>query len=75
MPEELFPFRYRDELTGKWVRARYLPSATRSPRRVRNGRLLGRRRFGAGTLGEQAANAAFGILAWSGAIADRRSRA
>jgi hypothetical protein len=21
---ELFPFRYRDELTGKWVRARYL---------------------------------------------------
>ena len=24
MPEELFPFRYRDELTGKWVRARYL---------------------------------------------------
>jgi len=21
---ELFPFRYRDELTGKWVRARYV---------------------------------------------------
>jgi len=24
MPKELFPFRYRDELTGKWVRASYL---------------------------------------------------
>jgi len=24
MPKELFPFRYRDDLTGKWVRARYL---------------------------------------------------
>ena len=24
MPKELFPFRYRDGLTGKWVRARYL---------------------------------------------------
>ena len=24
MSKELFPFRYRDELTGKWVRARYL---------------------------------------------------
>jgi len=23
MPKELFPFRYRDELTGKWVHARY----------------------------------------------------
>jgi hypothetical protein len=24
MPKELFPFRYRDPLTGKWVRARYV---------------------------------------------------
>ena len=24
MPKELFPFRYQDELTGKWVRARYV---------------------------------------------------
>jgi hypothetical protein len=24
MPLELYPFRYRDPLTGKWVRARYL---------------------------------------------------
>lgn len=24
MPKELFPFRYRDPLTGKWIRARYL---------------------------------------------------
>ena len=24
MPKELFPFRYRDPLTGKWTRARYL---------------------------------------------------
>ena len=23
-PKELFPFPHRDELTGKWVRARYL---------------------------------------------------
>lgn len=24
MSKELFPFRYRDELTGKWVKARYV---------------------------------------------------
>jgi hypothetical protein len=24
MPRELYPFRYRDRLTGKWVRARYV---------------------------------------------------
>jgi hypothetical protein len=24
MPHELYPFRYRDPLTGKWVRARYV---------------------------------------------------
>ena len=24
MPKELVPFRYRDPLTGKWVRARYV---------------------------------------------------
>jgi hypothetical protein len=24
MPQELYPFRYRDPRTGKWVRARYV---------------------------------------------------
>ena len=33
MPKELFPFRYRDELTGKWARARYLAERTRSTSR------------------------------------------
>jgi len=41
---ELFPFRYRDAVSGKWVRARYLAERHIIDRTTPSGRLSGRRR-------------------------------
>jgi len=41
MPKELFPFRYRDELTGKWVRARYVAERDVIAQRYREWEIVG----------------------------------
>jgi hypothetical protein len=41
MPKELFPFRYRDELTGKWVRARYVAERNVIAERYREWEITG----------------------------------
>jgi hypothetical protein len=38
---ELFPFRYRDALTGKWVRARYLAELREIQQRYSQWELIG----------------------------------
>jgi hypothetical protein len=41
MPKKLFPFRYRDELTGKWVRARYLAERHEIAERYKEWEIVG----------------------------------
>ena len=38
---ELFPFRYRDRLTGKWVRARYVAERHEIARRYAEWEIIG----------------------------------
>jgi len=38
---ELFPFRYRDPRTGKWIRARYLAELSEIQRRYSEWELIG----------------------------------
>jgi hypothetical protein len=42
---EFFPFRYRNPLTGKWVRARYVAERDVIAERFAESRSPGRRRF------------------------------
>jgi hypothetical protein len=41
MPKELFPFRYRDEVTGKWTRARYLAERHEIAKRYKEWEIVG----------------------------------
>ena len=43
---ELYPFRSRDPLTGKWIRARHKLQVPDCSAAMPSGRLLARRRFG-----------------------------
>lgn len=38
---ELYPFRYRDERTGKWIRARYLAERHELEQRYREWEIVG----------------------------------
>ena len=38
---ELYPFRFRDPRTGKWIRARYLAELSEIQRRYREWELVG----------------------------------
>ena len=38
---ELYPFRYRDERTGKWIRARYLAERHELEQRYREWEIMG----------------------------------
>jgi len=41
MPKELFLFRYRDSLTGKWLRARYLAERHEIAERYKEWEIVG----------------------------------
>src|SRR5262245_23941455 len=41
MPKQLYPFRYRDPLTGKWVKARYIAERHEIAARYKEWEIIG----------------------------------